>query len=165
MDPQILLGLFVLAPFFAVIWFHSSGVFTFLTLCLGSVLATYVAGDANTVLSSARSGAGLATMQWVQLTLLLLPMIASIILTRKKTKGTKLILSATLALLAGGLLALLAVPYLSRSLQDQIIATELWHQLDSLQTAMLLGATGLILFNLFSTRWKPDPEKKKHKKH
>lgn len=164
MDAQILVGLVVLVPFLAVLLLHASGVFTFLSLCLGSVLATYVAGDANTVLASARSGGGLATMQWVQLALLIAPMAAAILLTRKKSKGVKLVLSATLALIAGALLALLATPYFSRALQADVTATELWHQLDSLQTAIILSGTGLVLFNLFSTRWKPDKEGKKHKK-
>lgn len=164
MDAQILVGLLVLVPFLAVLLLHSSGVFTFLSLCLGSVLATYVAGDANTVLASARSGGGLATMQWVQLALLIAPMAAAILLTHKKSKGVKLVLSATLALIAGALLALLATPYFSRALQADVTATELWHQLDSLQTAIILSGTGLVLFNLFSTRWKPDKEGKKHKK-
>ena len=164
MDAQILVGLLVLVPFLAVLLLHASGVFTFLSLCLGSVLATYVAGDANTVLASARSGGGLATMQWVQLGLLVAPMAVTILLTRKKSKGVKLVLSATLALIAGALLALLATPYFSRALQADVTATELWHQLDSLQTAIILSGTGLVLFNLFSTRWKPDKEGKKHKK-
>ncbi|QQS18802.1 hypothetical protein IPL68_01925 [Candidatus Saccharibacteria bacterium] len=73
MDAQLLLGLLMLAPALSVILLHASGVFTFLSLSLGSVLATYVAGDANTVLNSANNGGGLTTMQWVQLGLLVAP--------------------------------------------------------------------------------------------
>jgi hypothetical protein len=62
------------------------------------------------------------------------------------------------------LFALLLTPLLSASLQRQIIAQPLWHQLSSLQTAIVMsGAFFSLLFLLFAARGSHGDEK--HKKH
>lgn len=163
MNVDILLGAFVLVPL-ATFLLRSNGALVFLSVCLGSVLAIYVAGDASSVISGASRSSALATMQWVQLGLLVAPVILTILLTRKKLKGVKLILGTIAATAAGGLLALLAVPYLSSSVQANIHSSEVWHQLDNLQTAAVLTGAMLTILYFFMTRWKPEKEGKKHKK-
>ena len=144
--------------------FRSHGGLVFLSVCLGSVLATYVAGDASTIISGASRSSALATIQWTQIGLLFTPVVLTLLLARKKLKGLKLILGTFAAAAGGGLLALLLTPYLSQNLQQQIRREVLWHQLDSLQVAIIITGTLVTMLLLFIMRWKPDGDKKKHKK-
>lgn len=136
----------------------------FLSVCLGSVLATYVAGDASSVISGASRSSALATMQWTQLGLLATPVVLTTLLSRKKLKGIKLLLGIVAAAAGGGLLALLAVPYLASAQQSSIKATELWRQLYNLETTLIILGSVITILHFFITRWKPEKEGKKHKK-
>jgi hypothetical protein len=163
-NADILLAVFVLTPFAISFLLRSSGALVFMSVCLGSILATYAASDASSVISGASRSGVLATMQWVQLALLAVPVVLTLLLTRKKVKGIKFILSSVTAALAGGLLALLAVPYMSASMQSTVHASQLWHQLDNLQTAIILAGSVLTTLYLFATRWQPEKDHtKKHK--
>ncbi|PID31096.1 hypothetical protein CSA80_03105 [Candidatus Saccharibacteria bacterium] len=162
MELVLLAGL-VFVPPVATLFLRSNGVLVFLGVCLGSVLAMYVAGDASSVISSANRTSPLATMQWTQLTLLIVPVVLTILLSRKKMRGTNSLLSLAAAMTAGCLLALFAVPYLSAGQQSTIRATELWRQLDNLQTAFVILGAGVTVLYLFVTRWKPQVHKKHHK--
>lgn len=165
MNSLVLLGCLALIPPMATLVLRSNGVLVFLSVCLGSVLSTFVADDVGTVISGASKSGALATMQWSQLGLLVIPVALTIILARKKLKGVKLILGVIAAAAGGGLLALLALPLLSRSIQDSVRAAEVWRQLDNSQSAIIIaGALVTVLF-LFMTRTKPveDTKGKKHK--
>ena len=109
MDAQIILAGFVIVPAVAVVLLRSNGILVFLSVCLGSVLAAYVAGDASSVISGARRSGALVTMQWTQLGLLVVPVLCTVLLTRKKLKGFKLLLGFVAAIAAGALLALLGM--------------------------------------------------------
>lgn len=165
MDALIILGCLGLVPPIVTLLLRSNGVLVFLSVCLGSVLSTYLADDVGMVISGASRSSALNTMQWSQLGLLVLPVVLTIVLARKKLKGVKLLLGAIAAAAGGGLLALLAVPFLSRTLQDTIRKTDLWHQLDNAQSALLIVGVIVTLLLLFMTRTKPVEDKgKKHKK-
>ncbi|MGB4800086.1 MAG: hypothetical protein WBP03_01040 [Candidatus Saccharimonadales bacterium] len=163
MNGMILPAIVVLVPALAVAVLRSSGAMVFLSVCLGSVLATFVAGDASSILSSATPDSGATAMQWAQLGLLVIPVIATVVLTRKKAKGSKLVLGIITALAAGVLLALLAAPYMTEDMRSALTDNELWHQIENLQTAVVIGGAVLVLGNLFMTRYKPEPKEKKHK--
>ncbi len=162
MELAILAG-FVLLPPLATLLLRSNGVLVFLSVCLGSVLATYVAGDASSVISGASRSSVLATMQWTQLGLLVVPVMLTVLLSRKKLKGLKLLLGVLAAAAAGGLLALLAVPYMTATYQTAIKSTELWHELSNLETSLVIAGAAITILHLFMTRWKPESDKKKHK--
>lgn len=162
MDGMILPAVVVLLPAVLVLLLGSNGGLVFLSVCLGSVLAMYVAGDASSVLSSATPDDGATTMQWAQLGLLLLPVIATIILTRKKAKGGTAIVGALAAVAAGGLLLLLGVPYLPSALQESFMAGELWNQLDNLQTSIVIAGALLVIGEMFMSRHRHEHKDKKH---
>lgn len=162
MAPLIILAAIALVPFVVTFLFRADGALVFLSVALGTVLATYVAGDTADVLTAANSGSTLAAMQWVQIVLLILPVALALLLTRKKTRGLKHILSSITALSAGAVLALLLVPYLSAPLQDQIRDTFLWREIDNLETALIIIGSVLVYTQLFMNRFKPEKGKKKH---
>ncbi len=164
MVPLVILGVIIAVPTLTVLLLRANGGIIFLSVCLGSILATYVAGDTTSVVTAAGKGSGLAALQWVELSLLFLPVVLAIVLTRKKAKGLTLIMSASAAVAAGGLLALLAVPYMSPDVQSSIKATAVWHQLDNLQTLLIIVGSVLTFLQLFLARTKPAEKGKKHKR-
>jgi len=159
MELAILASL-VLAPPVITLLLRSNGVLVFLSVCLGSVLATYVAGDASSVISGASRSGALVTMQWTQLGLLVVPVLCTVLLKRKKLKGFKLLLGFVAAIAAGALLALLGVQYLSSALQDSIYESTAWHELNNLETAVILTGATITFLYLLMTRWKPEGDKK-----
>ena len=159
MELAILASL-VLAPPVITLLLRSNGVLVFLSVCLGSVLATYVAGDASSVISGASRSGALVTMQWTQLGLLVVPVLCTVLLTRKKLKVFKLLLGFVAAIAAGALLALLGVQYLSSALQDSIYESTAWHELNNLETAVILTGATITFLYLLMTRWKPEGDKK-----
>ncbi|MCA9327148.1 hypothetical protein KDA14_01335, partial [Candidatus Saccharibacteria bacterium] len=94
MAPLIILAAIALVPFVVTFLFRADGAIVFLSVALGTVLATYVAGDTADVLTAASSGNDLAAMQWLQTALLVLPVVLALLLTRKKTRGFKHLLSS-----------------------------------------------------------------------
>lgn len=163
MTPILVLSGIVLFPVLLAILLRANGVMLFLSVCLGLVLATYVTRDMVSVITAGGTGNQLQVQQWAELTLLVFPVITVAILTRRRTGGLKIVFSVLSAVIAGAVLALFAVPYLSRQLQQDIQATFLWHQLDNLQTALLIAGT-ILVFVYLATARKPSGESKK-KKH
>lgn len=162
MELALLAGLVLAIPLVALV-LRSNGILVFLSVCMGSILATYAAGDMSSVIADASRMSELATLQWTQLFLLGIPIVLTLLLSRKKLKGVKLGLGVLAAGAAGGLLALLMVPYLSISQQAAVRSTELWHELNNLETMFVIAGAALTVLYLFMTRWKPEGEKK-HKK-
>jgi hypothetical protein len=160
----LLLGL-TLVPFVAITVLRVNGAVAFMSLALGSVLVTYASDDVLAILGSLSVGNSHDKTQWIKLALLLLPFLLTIIFARKTVKGSKQALNLLPALSAGLLCALLAVPLLPAAMQKQVHAQAMWHQLDNLQTAVILGGTVLsLLFLLIAHRRKHDAgdEKAKH---
>jgi zinc transporter ZupT len=160
MDAHIILAGFVIVPAVAVVLLRSNGILVFLSVCLGSVLAAYVAGDASSVISGASRSGALVTMQWTQLGLLVVPVLCTVLLTRKKLKGFKLLLGFVAAIAAGALLALLGMQYLSSALQESIYESTAWHELNNLETAVILTGATITFLYLLMTRWRPEGDKK-----
>lgn len=163
MELAILAGLVVLPPVVTLL-FRSNGVLVFLSVCMGSVLATYIASDASNVISGASRPSVLTTMQWTQLGLLIAPVPFVLFFSRKKLKGLKLFLGTIAAGAGGGLLALLTVPYMTAAQQAVIKSSELWRELNNLEAAFIIAGASIAILHIFITRWKPEADKKKHKK-
>lgn len=162
MDGMILPAAFVLIPVLVVVLLRSSGTLLFLSVCLGSVLATYVAGDASSIISSATPDTGETAMQWAQLGLLAIPVIATAVLTRKRATSSTLVIGILAAATAGALLMLLVTPFMTQTLQESLTSSELWVQLDNLQTSIVIAGALLVLGELFLTRHRHEGKKKEH---
>jgi hypothetical protein len=164
----IVLAALALVPVLLITLLRVNGAIAFMSLCLGSVLVTYTSSDVDTVFTSFQKHNALVTNQWVQLALLVLPFLLTILFTRASVKGAKQVTNVLPALATGLLVALLTVPLLPAELQRNIHSTEAWHQLSSLQTAVILGGAFFsLVFLLFThrTRHNEEGKKKKHGKH
>lgn len=163
----IVLAALALLPAIAIIVLSVNGAIAFMSLCLGSVLISYTSSDVTGVISSfSAKNHVLNTNQWVQLGLLVIPLILAILFTRKSVKGAKKYTNVLPALSTGLLFALLVTPLLSANLQAQIKHQSVWTQLSNAQTAVVLsGAAFSLLFILITHRTKHDDGDKKHSKH
>jgi len=161
------LAALVLVPTLAVLLLRFNVAIAFMGLCLGSVLVTYVSGDVDGIVTSFSASKGaLVTNQWVQLGLLIVPFVLTVLFTRGSVKGHKRFINFFPAAATGLLFTLLVVPLLSASVQRQIHKLHAWHQLDALQTAVILcGAAFSLVFLLFTHRKKQSSEEAKPGKH
>jgi hypothetical protein len=160
----ILAGL-AIVPALAILLLRVNGAIAFMSLCLGSVLVTYTSNDVDTLVSGFSNKGLLATNQYVQLGLLVVPFLLAILFTRGSVKGAKSVTNLLPAAAAGLLCALLVVPLLASSLQRQIHELSTWRQLSNAQTAVILGgALFSLVFLLFTHRRKKSDEEGKKKK-
>jgi uncharacterized membrane protein len=161
----IVLIALALLPVLAITLLRVNGAIAFMSLALGSVLVAYTSSDINDMLGGFSAKGSLSKYQWVQLGLLVLPFLLTILFTRASVKGrTKHMLNVLPALASGLLFALLVIPLLPANLQRQVHAQAAWHQLNNLQTAIILGGTAFtLLFLLITHRKKHDDDDKKHK--
>jgi hypothetical protein len=160
-----ILAALALVPMLAVLALRVNGAVAFMSLALGSVLVTYTSSDVNAIFGGFSTGGTLSKYQWVQLGLLVAPFLLTIVFARGAVKGSKRFINFLPALATGLLFALLVVPLLSADLQRHIHTQAAWHQLDALQTAVLLGgATFSLLFLLVTHRNKNPEDVKKHGK-
>lgn len=163
----VVLAAIALVPVLAIILLRVNGAIAFMSLCLGSVLVTYTASDVDSVASSLLDKGALSINQWTQLTLLIMPLLLSILFTRGSVKGVKSIINILPAAATGLLCAILVVPLLSANLQRGVQSLSFWRQLSNAQTAVILGgALFSLMFLLFTHRKRKggDEEGKKKKK-
>jgi len=162
----ILLIALVVLPIVAILFLRVNGAIAFMSLCLGSVLGAYTAGDVTDIATSFAAKGTLEIHQWVQLTLLVLPFLLTILFTRGSVNGHKKVTNVLPALASGMLFALLAVPLLPANVQRQIHELWLWDQLSHLQTSVILGgALFSLIFLLMTHRTHHEEGKKHHGKH
>lgn len=163
-----ILAALALVPALAVVFLSVNGAIAFMSLCLGNVLVTYTSSDVDTVFTSFTNKDALATNQWAQLALLVVPFLLTILFTRGHVKGVKRLANMLPALATGLLFALLVVPLLPSGLQDSVHAASEWNQLSNAQTAVILAGAIFSLVFLLATHGKrrsEDGESKKHGKH
>lgn len=153
MNYLLLLAALAILPALAVIVLKVNGAIAFMSLCLGSVLVTYTSSDVTSLLADAAPKHALATTQWSQVGLLVVPLILAIVFTRKSVTGSKQVTNVLPAVATGLLFVLLVIPLLAKSLQHHLTSQSLWHQLSALQTAIVLGGAAFsLLFLLISHR-------------
>ncbi|HSX05729.1 MAG TPA: hypothetical protein VLF69_04635 [Candidatus Saccharimonadales bacterium] len=162
----IVLGAIALVPVLAIVLLRVNAAIAFMALALGSVLVTYTSSDVNAVFGGFSANGSLNKYAWIQLGLLVAPLLLTILFTRGSVKGSRQTLNILPALAAGMLCALLVIPLLPADVQRHIHHEAIWKQLDNLQTAVVLGGAAFsLLFVLVTHRKKHDDEDKKHSKH
>lgn len=149
MDPIIILGVMLAAPVALLMWLRINASQVFLSLCLGNVLVQFIGRDAGAILGSAspKTHGVDPSLTYVNLFLLLLPVVLTAAIMIHSVKGrAKLLFNIFPAVSVGLLTALLAVPLLSKGLTGSLTQLPLWHELESLQALILtLGAMFSIL--------------------
>ena len=146
MSPEATLGAIVVLPVVLLVLLRVNAALVFLSLCLGDVLVQFVAPDANTFfqLFSAKVPAGLDTgNDNLKIALLLFPVVLTAIFMIRTVSGTgRLALNVLPAIGVGLLGALLIVPLLPPGLSHNIVRSDLWDQVQKLQT-LIVGASAL----------------------
>lgn len=166
MNPQFILGAIVLLPVVILLFFRVNATLVFLSLCLGSVLVQFVAGDTTAFIDFLSDQTNEeVTQDAIKIGLLLLPVIFTTIFMIRTVKGrTKLLLNALPAAGVGLLGALLIVPLLPPDLSDEIIHSPLWAEVERSQS-LIVGASAMVcLLVLWLQRPKTGHEGK-HSKH
>lgn len=162
----ILLSL-VVVPILAILLLRVNGAIAFMSLCLGSALVQYTSGDMVDLITSFSAKGKLDLSQWVDLVLLVAPLLLVILFTHGNVRGGKRFTNILPAVATGMFTALLVIPLLPVKLQHGIEQLGAWTQLDNLQTSVVIaGAVFSLLFLLITHRNKNvDESKKAHGKH
>lgn len=165
MDPLIILIALLAAPVVIIMVLRINAAQIFLSLCLGNVLVQFIGQDAGTILASASARApGISDSQsYINLALLLLPVVLTMLIMVHSVKGkAKLAYNFLPALGVGLLLTLLSVPLLSAGLTGSITNLALWRELENLQALILSVSTLLCLLFLWMQRPKTVKDDAKH---
>lgn len=154
---NILLAALILGPLLLTLVLKSNAALGFLVLCTGFVLNTSVIGDLQHLLSQINLS---TTSTTLAIALLIVPLVVTMLLTRRASgKGVKSLIHTLIALCGGGLLALSVVPILGSSLQSDVIGSNFWTNLQKVQSE-IIGLGALLSLLLI---WLGDI--KGHKKH
>lgn len=166
MNPLIILIILLAAPLILLMALRINAALVFLSLCLGNVLVQFIGQDAGTILSSAVArapGSVPPTQSYVNLLLLLLPVVLTMIIMIHSVKGhAKVAFNILPALGVSTLGVLLAVPLLSAGLTGSITQLALWRELENLQTLILSISTLLCLLFLWMQRPASHKQDSKH---
>lgn len=139
--PDIVLAALVLGPAVITYFLKSNAALGFLALCAGFVLSTSVIGDLKHLLSETNLS---VTNDTLGIALLVLPLLLTLLLSRKShAKGLALYANLIAALLSGGLLALSAGPLINSTVSFNVLDSSFWTQLEKYQSA-IIGAGALI---------------------
>jgi len=139
--PDVVLAGLILGPVIITYFLKSNGALGFLALCVGFVLSTSVIGDLKHLLSETNLSIANDTLA---LALLGLPLVLTLLLSRKAhAKGLFFYAQLLAALLAGGLLALSAGPLINSSVSFNVLDSNFWTQLQKYQSG-IIGAGALL---------------------
>ncbi|HLG90709.1 MAG TPA: hypothetical protein VI336_00890 [Candidatus Saccharimonadales bacterium] len=124
----------ILSPAVLTFLLKSNAALSFLALCAGFVLSTSVIGDLRQLLSEMNLS---VTNSTLAITLITLPLVFTLLLTRKtNTRGFKLWIQLLAALLAGGLLALSVAPVINATWLD-LSGSNVWQNLIKAQSGVI----------------------------
>lgn len=164
---MIILIILLAVPLVLLMALRVNAALVFLSLCLGNVLVQFIGPDAATILSSASArapGTAAPSQSYVNLILLLLPVVLTTFIMIHSIKGkAKLAFNLLPALGVSTLGVLLAVPLLSAGLTGSITHEPLWRVLENLQTLILSLSTLLCLLFLWMQRPKAHKDAKHHR--
>ena len=157
-----------LVPILLVVLFRANGTTTFLSVCLGYLLAHFVSADVVEGLAMFVKLDKLIVGDYLQLALLVLPVLLVLLFSKGSSHGgLNKFVHLLPGIAAGFLLALLAVEFMPNDLQADVKAWHYWRVLSNLQTGIVLFGAFFGLTHLFLDRPKHEGHHKfsKHKKY
>lgn len=157
--PDILLAILILGPAAITFLLKSNAALSFFALCAGFVVISFAGADIADLTKNLSFQINNTTLN---LGLLIAPIALTLLLTRKTFSGSlKLLLNCVVALCAGILLALVAVPLLSESARLDFANNTIWSDLQRIQTPAIAGGAFLSLILIWFGKSAYHP--KKHK--
>jgi hypothetical protein len=157
--PDVLLAILILGPVAITFLLKSNAALAFFALCASFVVISFAGADIADLTKNLSFQINNTTLNLV---LLVTPVALTLLLTRKAFSGSlKLLLNLLLALCGGILLALVAVPLLSKSARLDFTNNTFWDDLQKIQTTAISGGAGLSLLLTWFAKTPHHP--KKHK--
>ncbi len=163
MNALIILALIAGLPVVLMMVLRINAALVFLSLCLGNLLVQFLGSDAQSLLNLAAKRGHNASIQMIDLALLLVPVALTSIFMIRSVKGHAKLTWNILPAVATGLVgALLVVPLLPGGTQHSILTSPYWEQLVKVQSLVVALATLICLLFLWMQRPKHEKEGKKH---
>ena len=157
--PNVLLAVLILGPAAITFLLKSSAAQAFFALCAGFVVISLAGADIADLTKNLSFQLNNSTLNLV---ILIAPIALTLLFTRKSFAGSHmLLLNLVIALCAGVLLALVAVPLLSESARLDFANNAIWNDLQKIQTWAIAGGAGLSLLVTWFSKTKH--HSKKHK--
>jgi hypothetical protein len=159
---DMLLVVLVFGPFALSLLLKSNAALAFLSLSAGTAVVTYGGDDINKAIQ--QLGLGPYSTNTVELFLLIVPLVVTLLVTRKTVANrSKSYFQAVSALCAGGLLALAAVPLLNGSGDINFSDSSAWINLQKFQAAIVgIGALCALVTVWSASLKKHSGKSKKH---
>ena len=130
---EVLLAVLILLPAVLTFLLKSNAALGFLALCGGFAVITLSGSDIEHLLGQTKITS--LTSNNVDLALLIGPLLLTMVFTYKSvTSKNRRYFSMIPALCAGGLLAVVAAPMLSDTLQTNLSSSSFWHDLQNIQS-------------------------------
>lgn len=162
MNPLIVIGIITITPVVLILLLRSKVAVVFLSLCAGSILATFVGQTATEFMQIFIRNPNEVIESIVQLILLLLPALLSIIFMRRSANGANVVFNIFPASLTGIVMLLLVVPQLPSGLQNSIMQTNIWEQLVNYQAVLVGSAVFISMVQVWSGNRGARRKKGKH---
>ena len=157
-----LLATLVLLPAVLTLILKSNAAVSFLALCGGFAVITLSGSDIEHLIGKTKITS--LTSNDVSLILLIVPLLLTLLLTYKAAPGNKQrLLQAIPALCAGGLLAAVAAPMFSDSLNTNLPDSQFWKELQNAQSYIVGAGLLASLLLIWSASFINSRPHKKHK--
>ncbi|MDB5166331.1 MAG: hypothetical protein JWM37_403 [Candidatus Saccharibacteria bacterium] len=155
----------IAGPAVLLLFFRSNAALTFLSLCLGSVLAHVASNDASQLLGSTSANGQLVNPMLVSVGLLVIPAILTALFMIKSVRPNRLIFQVLPAVSTGAAAIILGKQYLSLSAQDQLSQSVVWQTVNQFDV-LVIGLSALFcLLAIWMQRPKHHGDKEDHHKH
>ena len=153
------LAVLILLPLALTYFLKANAGLGFLAVCTGFVVQSLAGSDIQSTLDNANLKISSAD---ITLILLLVPLVLTFFFSSRSWAGqSKMIINAIAALATGGLLAIMAVPYLGSLIDLNLSSSKVWSLVQHIRgTLIFSGAIYSLLVVWFSKTKHPD---KKHK--
>ena len=162
----MLIAIAVGAPVLMFAFLRVNAAIVFLSLCLGSVLVSLVGTDADSLLSIFSGGLHDNNIALPLVFLFAPAILTTLIMIRTVKKGLPLLLNILPSAAFGVVGLLLVMPLCSAGVQGALTTTSAWHDLERLQTMVVILSAAVSLLFLWMQRPKSSSDSdKKHGKH
>jgi hypothetical protein len=160
MNETLILGGIVVALWLGLLFLRVPSSIAFLSLLIGQLLSNEASAD---VYSFVGTVTHVSQLQYIQLALLLLPLLLTVLFLRGRVSKAKIVIEAVPMLLLAALTILLAAPLLSQL--DILLDMASKDQVDAYKSIIVVAASVSGLLSAWLSYPKAHHDKKKRGKH